>query len=67
MEVKKRKPASLTVKLIGVPSMEDFNCPDLTALTSGVSICVAVAFASVVNLRLATTGPGLTRGKVSIG
>ena len=43
--------------------MVDFNWPDLTALTSGVSICDAVVFATAVNLRLATTGPDLEKGK----
>lgn len=43
--------------------MEDFNWPDLTALTRGVSSCDAVVFDAAVNLILATTGPDLADEK----
>lgn len=47
--------------------MEDFNWPDFTASTRGVSSCDAVVFDSAVNLRLATTGPDLTNREMLIG
>ena len=59
LEVMKRKLVSLTEKLIGVPSMDDFSWPDLTAVSKGVSTSDALDFSDAVNLRFDCTGSDL--------
>ena len=63
LDVTKRKPASLNLKLIGMPSMEDFNRPALTVAISGFSTSDTSVFGFAVNFNSATTGRGLVKTK----
>lgn len=64
LEVTKRNPASLILKLTGIPSMEDFRRPDFTAASKRLSTSDAGVLDFAVNLSSATTGLGLMKAKI---